>query len=76
METITQKTDRQGRVVLPSDFASCLVTIERDGNELRIRKAPKALPRRYSFKELMAGVTKENIHAEVKSGPAVGGEAL
>ena len=32
--------------------------------------------RRYSFKQLMAGVTKKNIHGEVKTGPAVGREAL
>jgi antitoxin component of MazEF toxin-antitoxin module len=75
MNSVTAKTDSKGRVTLPEDFASCEVVIERRGEELRIRKAPKAA-RRYTFKELMAGVTKENIHAEVKTGPAVGKEAL
>ena len=76
MDVFTQKTDQQGRLTLPGDFVGCLVTIERHGEELRIRKAKPARARRYSFKELMAGVTPQNIHAEVKTGPPVGGEAL
>jgi antitoxin component of MazEF toxin-antitoxin module len=76
MGILTRKTDPKGRLTLPGDFAGCLVTVERVGNELRIRKAQKVVARRYSFKQLMAGVTPENIHAEVKTGPAVGGEAL
>ena len=75
METLTQKTDQKARLTLPSDFASCLVTVEREGDELRVRKA-STVRRRYSFKQLMAKVTKKNIHAEVKTGPAVGREAL
>ena len=39
MEVLTRKTDQKARVTLPSDFASCLVTIERHGDELRVRKA-------------------------------------
>jgi len=72
----TRKTDEKARLTLPSDFASCLVTVERLGDELRARKATKAAGRKYSFKQLMAGVTAKNIHAEVSTGPAVGGEAL
>jgi hypothetical protein len=73
---MTRKTDRKARLTLPKDFAACLVTIERDGDELRIRKVNKVEARRYSFKQLMAGVTRENIHAEVRTGPPVGKEAL
>jgi antitoxin component of MazEF toxin-antitoxin module len=76
MSILTRKTDHKGRVTLPSDFAGCLVTVERVGDELRIRKARKVVARRYSFKQLMAGVTPENIHAEVPTGPAVGKETL
>jgi hypothetical protein len=76
VDALVRKTDRKARLRLPGDFASCLVTIERQGDELRIRKASKVGARRYSFKELMAGVTKENIHAEIKPGPPVGGEAM
>lgn len=76
MKTLTQKTDPKARLTLPSDFASCLVTVERQGDELRVRKARRAVTRRYSFKELMAKVTKKNIHAEIDTGPAVGREAL
>lgn len=76
MTVLTRKTDQKGRLTLPSDFASCLVTVERHGDELRVRKARKVVVRRYTFKQLMAKVTKKNIHAEVKTGPAVGREAL
>jgi hypothetical protein len=76
MKTLTRKTDSKARLTLPNDFASCLVTVERQGDELRVRKAQKVVARRYSFKQLMQRVTKQNIHAEVKTGPAVGREAL
>lgn len=76
MDILTRKTDQKARLTLPGDFADCLVTIERQGDELRVRKAQRVVARRYTFKQLMAGVTKENIHGEVKTGPAVGKEAL
>jgi hypothetical protein len=76
MEILTKKTDRKGRLTLPTDFANCIVTVERRGDELRVRKAKKVVARRYSFKQLLAGVTKANVHAEVQTGPAVGREAL
>ncbi len=76
MDTLTRKTDHKARLTLPSDFASCVVTIERNGDELRVRKARKATVRRYTFRQLMDGVTKKNLHAEIKTGPAVGREAL
>lgn len=76
MPTLTRKTDQKARLTLPGDFASCLVTVERHGDELRVRKARKVVARRYSFKQLMAKVTKKNIHAEIKTGPARGKEAL
>jgi hypothetical protein len=73
MTILTRKTDSRARLTLPSDFASCLVTVERRGNELRVRKLAT---RRYSFRQLMACVTKKNIHAEVQTGARVGREAL
>ena len=76
MSILTRKTDQKGRLTLPGDFVDCLVTVERVGEELRVRKAKKVVARRYSFKELMAGVTAKNIHSEVKTGPAVGRETL
>lgn len=71
-----RKTDAKGRLTLPSDFANCLVTIERIGDGLRIRKARRDVTRRYTFKRLMARVTPENIHDAVDTGPAVGHESL
>ena len=61
---------------MPSDFADCLVVVERVGNELRVRKTDKVVARRFTFKQLMAGVTAKNVHSEVETGPAVGREAL
>lgn len=76
MSAQTQKIDGKGRVSLPTDFAGCLVTIERLGDELLIRKVRRGMSGRYSFKQLMAGVTADNIHGEIGTGNAVGGEAL
>jgi antitoxin component of MazEF toxin-antitoxin module len=76
MSILTQKTDPKGRLQLPSDFADCLVAVERNGDELRIRKVRQVTTRRYSFKQLMVGVTPQNIHAEIQTDPAAGGEAL
>lgn len=75
MSILTGKTDTEIGLVLPPDFASCEVVIERSGDELRVRKA-NAPKRRYTFAQLMAGVTPENIHPEVDMGPPVGNEAL
>jgi hypothetical protein len=76
VHTLTRKTDGKARLTLPGDFASCLVTVERHGDELRVRKAQKIVARRYSFKELMSKVSKKNIHVEIATGPARGREAL
>ena len=76
MASLTRKTDHKARVTLLADFASCLVTIERRGDDLRVRKAKRSAPRRYTFRQLMAGVTKKNLHGEVKTGSAIGKEAL
>ncbi len=76
MVIVTRKTDHKARLTLPFEFASCLVEIQRCGDEIRIRKANRVAVRRYTFRQLMAGVTKKNLHAEVKLGPALGKEAL
>ena len=73
---MTRKTDSQGRLMLPRDFASCLVNIERIGNELRIRKVQQSVGRRYSFKQLMAGVTEKNLHTGINTDPPRGVESL
>jgi hypothetical protein len=72
----TRKTDSKGRLTLPADFASCLVTVERIGNELRVRKVRKLASGLYSFKRLMAGVSKDNIHEEIDTGGSIGNELL
>ncbi len=76
MEILMRKTDRKARLTLPGDFVSCLVAVERRGDELRVRKIKRASPRRYTFKQLMAGVNKNNIHPEIKTGSPRGKEAL
>jgi hypothetical protein len=76
VSTITRRTDKKGRVTLPKDFANCQVTLEREGDVLRVRKTKGVRARRYTFKQLMAGVTKDNIHPDISTGPPVGSEAL
>jgi antitoxin component of MazEF toxin-antitoxin module len=73
MRILTGTTDAEARLVLPPDFASCEVIIERRGDELRVRKINPA-KRRYTLAELLAGVTPENIHPEVDMGPPVKNE--
>jgi hypothetical protein len=73
---LIRKTDSRGRVTLPKDFVSCIVTLERAGDVVRIRKAQSVLARRYSFKQLIAGVTKRNLHEPINTGRPLGAEAL
>jgi antitoxin component of MazEF toxin-antitoxin module len=75
MKVQTRKADAKGRVTLFPDFAGELVVVERvSDDEVRVRKA-KPVSRKYTLAQLIAGVTPENIHAEVDTGPSVGGEA-
>jgi hypothetical protein len=73
---LIRKTDKKARVTLPVDFADCLVTLDRTGDVLQIRKARGMIARRYSFKQLLAGLSKDNLHPEVQTGPPVGRESL
>ena len=74
MAAMTRKADKKGRVTLFGDFAGQLLLIERIGeDEVRLRKA-KTVAKKYSLAQLLAGVTPENIHAEVDFGPPVGKE--
>jgi hypothetical protein len=68
VDILTRRVDRNGKVTLPVDFAGCLVTIERHRDELRVCKPKRVGAPRYSFKQLMAGVTRKNIHGEVPIG--------
>ncbi len=71
----TRKADAKGRVLLPAVFANTQVIIERvSDDEVRIRKA-KIPIKRFSLRKLVAGITDENRHEEIDTGPAVGGEA-
>ncbi len=74
MEGVVRKTDKKARLTLFGDFADQLVIVQRVGNdEIRIKKA-RAVPRRYSLAELVAGITDENRHDEVDWGPPRGAE--
>lgn len=50
------------------------VEIRRAGRELRL--LPKASPKRYELSELLKGVTTDNSHPEIPSGPDVGREIV
>jgi hypothetical protein len=43
MSILSRKTDKKGRLMLPDDFVECLVTVERVGEELRVRKLSQAI---------------------------------
>jgi antitoxin component of MazEF toxin-antitoxin module len=75
MQCNTRRTDKKGRVTLPSSFANHLVIIEQiSDDELRIRRA-KAVPRKYTLAQLLSGITTENLHGEIDTGPSKGNEA-
>ena len=74
MEKRTRVVDAKGRTTLFPDFARCIVTVERIGvNEVRIRKRRRGA-RKYSLKQLVSGITRQNRHAEIATGPPRGGE--
>jgi antitoxin component of MazEF toxin-antitoxin module len=75
MPAITRKIDRKGRVTLFEDFAGSFVFERLGADEIRIRRA-KVTPRGYRLKELLAGITPDNLHGEVLHGPPVGKERL
>lgn len=73
--TKTRKADKKARVVLFEDFAGATVVVKRlNADEVSVRKIKKG--RRFTLAELLAGVTPENLHAEVQTGHAVGKEVL
>jgi len=74
---VVRRSDAKARVILPADFASQLLIIERvNEGELRIRKGRAARQRRYTLRQLVEAITPENRHGEVRTGPAVGKEVL
>ena len=76
MSVLVRRVDSKSRVTLPQEFAGCLVTIERLGGQLRVRKVKQFVARRYSFKQLMSQVTQKNTHPEVSTRAPRGREAL
>jgi antitoxin component of MazEF toxin-antitoxin module len=74
MQKQTRKVDAKARTTLFADFAGCTVTVERvSPEEVRIRKV-RTVKRKYTLAQLVAGITPENRHAEIPTGPPVGGE--
>jgi antitoxin component of MazEF toxin-antitoxin module len=66
----TRRTDRRARIILPDDFANQTVVVERvSATELRLRK-------KVTLAQLVAGITPENLHKAIDTGPATGGEML
>ena len=74
METKTRRADKKGRVSLFQDFADHLVIVKRvNDDDVRVIKA-KAVPKRYSLKQLLDQITPETLHEEIDTGPSVGAE--
>jgi antitoxin component of MazEF toxin-antitoxin module len=75
--SIVRRSDQKARVILPQDFASQLLIIERvNDSALLIKKGRAVRRRKYTFQELVSAITPENRHAETKTGSAVGKEIL
>ena len=75
MQKRIRQVDTKARTTLFPDFAGCTVMIERVGpEELCVRKV-RSLKRKYSLKQLVAGITRKNRHDEIATGKPVGGEA-
>jgi antitoxin component of MazEF toxin-antitoxin module len=65
-----RKTDGRARILLPEDFANQTVIVERVGpSELRLRK-------KKTLRQLVDGITPENLHGEWDTGPDVGREIV
>lgn len=74
-EQLERRTDDQGRVALGANFADTLVVVEQIGeDEVRIRRAPRRAPKKYTLEELLADVTPDQFHGETPTGHAVGNE--
>lgn len=70
---VSRETDKKARVTLFADFACTSVTIERMNSvEMRVRKKRG---QRFSLAELLATVTPDNLHGEIRIGPSVGKES-
>ena len=75
MQATTRQVDRKARATLFPDFAGCTVVVERiSDKEVRVRKV-RMRKRKYTLKQLVAGITKKNRHDEISTGAPVGGEA-
>ena len=77
MPAQVRRSDKKGRVILPADFASSVLIVERiNDTELRITRGRTVRQRKYTLQALLAGVTEENKHPAVDWGPSVGNEVL
>ena len=77
METKTRRrADKKGRVSLSAQGISR--TTSSSSNESVTTKCAvikaKAVPKRYSLKEMLKHITPETLHDEVDTGPSVGAE--
>ena len=78
MRTRVQKWGNSLAVRIPKPFAegaglrpSSEVEVSLQRGEVRLRPVRP----RWKLRQLLIGVTKKNLHAEVESGPAVGRES-
>jgi antitoxin component of MazEF toxin-antitoxin module len=75
MDGVVRKTDKKARLTLFGNFADQLVILERLSDDEVLVKKARAVPRRYSLAQLVAGITDDNRHCEVDWGPRRESEA-
>jgi antitoxin MazE len=76
MKVLMRKTGKEGRLALPAGFKNCTVEMILEGEEIRVRKVRPSRPRKYLLRNLLAGITPDNLHPEWSTGPPVGREML
>jgi antitoxin MazE len=79
MQSKVQRWGNSLAVRIPKAFAQDIGIEEDSSVEISVAEgglmiSPKA-PRPFTLKQLLAGITDENLHEEISTGPALGNEA-
>ncbi|WP_089730135.1 AbrB/MazE/SpoVT family DNA-binding domain-containing protein [Candidatus Thiosymbion oneisti] len=80
MQTLVKKWGNSASVRIPATVMEAAGLYLDDPVDVRAEDGHIVIepvhPREYDLAQLLAGITSDNLHAEVSTGPAVGNEAL
>lgn len=77
MKTTVQKWGNSLAIRIPRNISKDTMVSEGSNIDMMVENGNIILspsPKEYSLKELLKGITNENIHSEVSTGKQVGGE--